>query len=116
MQFVVHPTNRGWTRKAGPIHVRESKSKVQVKVGLGHCAFPFQRVGESQNWQPATKLPETAAKVLKRPLFDAQFNGKNFIIEGGGIEVNGRGIVAHHGGNVISIHPCRCVIQDDRAV
>src|SRR5208283_1383548 len=30
-------------------------------------------------------------KLLKKPLFNAQFNGRNFVIEGGGIEVNGRG-------------------------
>jgi agmatine deiminase len=32
-----------------------------------------------------------AARLSKRPLFHAQFNGKPFIVEGGGIEVNGRG-------------------------
>ena len=31
------------------------------------------------------------ARLLKQPLFNAQFQGRNFIIEGGGIEVNGRG-------------------------
>ena len=37
------------------------------------------------------KVPETAAKQLKKRLFNAQFAGRNFVIEGGGIELNGKG-------------------------
>jgi len=36
-------------------------------------------------------VPETAAKLLGKPLFHAQCGGKDFVIEGGGIELNGRG-------------------------
>ena len=84
VRFVVHPTNRGWTRDSGPIHVKRKNDKAIVH-------FHFNAWAKYSNWQFDTKVPETAAKVLKRPLFDAQFNGKKFIIEGGGIEVNGRG-------------------------
>lgn len=93
VQFVVHPTNRGWTRDSGPIHVKRSpKSKVpSPKSDLAIVHFHFNAWAKYKNWQLDTKVPETAAKVLKRPLFDAQFNGKKFVIEGGGIEVNGRG-------------------------
>jgi len=84
VQFVVHPTNRGWTRDSGPIHVKRKSEKAIVH-------FHFNAWAKYNNWQLDTKVPETAAKLLKRPLFDAQFNGKKFIIEGGGIEVNGRG-------------------------
>lgn len=88
VQFVVHPTNRGWTRDSGPIHVRRGKGS---KADLAIVHFHFNAWAKYKNWQLDTKVPETAAKVLQRPLFNAQFNGKNFIIEGGGIEVNGRG-------------------------
>jgi len=84
VQFVVHPTNRGWTRDSGPIHVKRKTEKAIVH-------FHFNAWAKYSNWQLDTKVPETAAKILKRPLFDAQFNGKKFVIEGGGIEVNGRG-------------------------
>jgi agmatine deiminase len=53
--------------------------------------FHFNAWAKYSNWQLDTKVPETAAKLLRRPLFNAQFNGKKFIIEGGGIEVNGQG-------------------------
>ena len=93
VQFVVHPTNRGWTRDSGPIHIRKiPESRVQSpKSALAIVHFHFNAWAKYRNWQLDTRVPETAAKVLKRPLFDAQFNGKKFIIEGGGIEVNGRG-------------------------
>jgi agmatine deiminase len=84
VQFVVHPTNRGWTRDSGPIHVKCNSEKAIVH-------FHFNAWAKYSNWQLDTKVPETAARLLKRPLFDAQFNGKKFVIEGGGIEVNGRG-------------------------
>src|SRR3989440_4206709 len=29
VEFIVHPTNRGWTRDSGPIFLRSPKSKVQ---------------------------------------------------------------------------------------
>jgi agmatine deiminase len=91
VQFVVHPTNRGWTRDSGPIHVtRNAKRGARIRdKAIVH--FHFNAWAKYKNWQLDTRVPETAAKLLSRPLFDAQCNGKDFIIEGGGIEVNGRG-------------------------
>ena len=36
-------------------------------------------------------MPERASRQLGLPLFDAQCRGRPFVLEGGGIEVNGRG-------------------------
>jgi len=94
VQFVVHPTNRGWTRDSGPIHVRRKRSTSNTQHPTPNAAiahFHFNAWAKYRNWQLDTKVPETAAKLLKRPLFDARFNGKKFVIEGGGIEVNGCG-------------------------
>ncbi|MSU56715.1 MAG: agmatine deiminase family protein [Pedosphaera sp.] len=96
VQFVVHPTNRGWTRDSGPIHVvrKHPTSNIQHPTSNEETAivhFHFNAWAKYKNWQLDTKVPETAAKVLKRRLFDAQFNEKKIVIEGGGIEVNGRG-------------------------
>ncbi len=111
VQFVVHPTNRGWTRDSGPIHVKRRSGRDALprvladrQVGpTGETAivhFHFNAWAKYKNWQLDTKIPETAAKLLKRPLFNAQrevktqnskLETRNFVIEGGGIEVNGRG-------------------------
>ena len=93
VEFVIHPTNRGWTRDTGPIFVRKSpKPKVknrESETAIVH--FHFNAWAKYKNWQRDTRVPETAARLLKQRLFNAQVNGRNFILEGGGIEVNGRG-------------------------
>lgn len=96
VEFIVHPTNRGWTRDSGPIFVRREHptSNTQHPTSKGETAivhFHFNAWAKYRNWQLDTKVPETAARLLKKRLFDARFNGKKFVIEGGGIELNGRG-------------------------
>jgi agmatine deiminase len=100
IQFVMHPTNRGWTRDTGPIFVKKSpKSKVQnPKSETAIVHFHFNGWAKYGNWRKDTKVPETAAKLLGKKLFHAvastqnsKFKIQNFVIEGGGIELNGRG-------------------------
>ena len=91
VEFVVHPTNRGWTRDSGPIHVKRKAESGKRKTETAIVHFHFNAWAKYNDWQKDTRVPETAATLLKKPLFDAQFNGKRFTIEGGGIEVNGRG-------------------------
>lgn len=86
VDFIIHPTNRGWTRDAGPIFV---KSRSKSETAIVH--FHFNGWAKYDDWQKDRKVPETAAKYLKKKLFIAQINGKPFVLEGGGIDVNGRG-------------------------
>jgi agmatine deiminase len=102
VQFVMHPTNRGWTRDSGPIFVRRKarspgfsrsgnrlKAELPTETAIVH--FHFNAWAKYDDWQKDRKVPETAARLLKKPLFNAEFNGRDFVIEGGGIDVNGRG-------------------------
>ena len=89
VDFIVHPTNRGWTRDSGPIHVVRKGKPGRRDKAIVH--FHFNAWAKYDDWQKDTRVPEVAAKFLKRPIFDAQFKGKKFVIEGGGIETNGRG-------------------------
>jgi agmatine deiminase len=178
VQFIVHPTNRGWTRDTGPIFVRrhlpspltplpsDGRGEKQracagkakgvrytnrlTKIPPSHepalrsrrgneadsmdsqglppphvggygsgvqCAnlswekslpegegraeggpmetaivhFHFNAWAKYPDWQKDRKVPETAARLLGKQLFHAQHDGKPFVLEGGGIEVNGRG-------------------------
>ncbi|MEJ0088490.1 MAG: agmatine deiminase family protein [Limisphaerales bacterium] len=91
IKFVVHPTNRGWTRDTGPIFVKRKNETAIVH-------FHFNGWAKYDNWRRDTKVPETAAKLLGKKLFHAvapiqnsKFKTQNFVIEGGGIELNGRG-------------------------
>ena len=86
VEFILHPTNRGWTRDTGPIFVRRG---VRGETAIVH--FHFNAWAKHDDWQKDRRVPETAAKLLGKRLFNAECNGKDFVIEGGGIEVNGRG-------------------------
>jgi len=100
VEFVVHPTNRGWTRDSGPIFVKRKHPTSNIQHPTSNTAivhFHFNAWAKYDDWQKDTKVPETAAKLLKKPIFNAQFNGKSFVIEGGGIEVNGRGTLLTRG-------------------
>src|SRR5215471_13336837 len=69
VEFIVHPTNRGWTRDSGPIFVKRKKETAIVH-------FHFNAWAKYPNWQKVRKVPETAARLLKRKLFNAEFQGK----------------------------------------
>lgn len=84
VEFIVHPTNRGWMRDSGPVFVRRKRETAIVH-------FHFNAWAKYPDWQKDRRVPETAAKLLSKPLFHAEAGGRPFVIEGGGIDVNGRG-------------------------
>jgi agmatine deiminase len=90
IRFIVHPTNRGWMRDTGPIFVRKSEiGNRKSEIAIVH--FHFNAWARDNHWRKDRKIPEMAARLLREKLFRAEFDGKPFILEGGGIEVNGRG-------------------------
>ena len=90
IRFVTYPTDRGWTRDTGPIFALKAESRKQ-KAESAIVHFHFNGWAKYSNWHKDTKIPEIAAKLLGKKLFHAESGGKPFVIEGGGIEVNGRG-------------------------
>lgn len=84
IRFVTHPTNRGWTRDTGPIFVKRKNETAIVH-------FHFNGWAKYDNWRKDTRVPQTAAKLLGKKLFHAEHDGTPFVIEGGGMELNGRG-------------------------
>jgi agmatine deiminase len=88
VECIVHPTNRGWTRDSGPICVRRRQGR-RSETAIVH--FHFNAWAKYDDWQKDRRVPETAARHLGQRLFNAQCGGRDFTIEGGGLEVNGRG-------------------------
>ena len=84
VEFIVHPTNRGWTRDSGPVFVRRKHTSAIVH-------FHFNAWAKYDDWQKDRRVPETAARHLRKRLFDARAGDRPFVLEGGGIDVNGRG-------------------------
>lgn len=91
VHFVVHPTDRSWTRDSGPIFVRRRTGGPAGRARLAIVHFHFNGWAKYRNWRRDTRVPQTAARLLKLPLFDARIGGRPFVLEGGGIEVNGHG-------------------------
>jgi agmatine deiminase len=103
IEFVVHPTNRGWMRDTGPVFVRRSPKSIRLgqaparrkvqspKAETAIVHFHFNAWAKDNYWRKDRKIPDMAARLLGKKLFRAEFGGEPFVLEGGGIEVNGRG-------------------------
>jgi agmatine deiminase len=88
VEFIVHPTNRSWTRDSGPVFVRRRVGR-NSETAIVH--LHFNAWAKYRDWRKDRRVPETASRRLGKRLFHAQANGREFVLEGGGIEVNGRG-------------------------
>jgi len=87
VRFVRHPTNRGWTRDSGPVFVRRSVRPSETAIVHLH----FDAWAKYRDWAKDRRVPEAAARVLGKRLFRARVGRRAFVLEGGGIDVNGRG-------------------------
>jgi len=87
VQFIIHPTDRGWTRDSGPICIRRGGKTPETAF----VHFHFNAWAKYPDWQQDRKVPEVAARLLGKRLFNAEYQGRDFVIEGGAIDVNGRG-------------------------
>jgi len=88
VDFVVQPTNRGWMRDSGPVFVRRYEGS-RLETAIVH--FHFNAWAKYSNWRKDRRVPEMAAKRLDKQLFDARCGQRPFVLEGGGIDVNGHG-------------------------
>jgi agmatine deiminase len=84
VEFIRHPTNRSWTRDSGPVFVRRNGESAIVH-------FHFNAWAKYPDWQKDRRVPDTAARLLGKTLFRARCQGREFVLEGGGIDVNGCG-------------------------
>jgi agmatine deiminase len=84
VRFFSFPTNRGWTRDTGPIFVRR-------EGGLAIARFQFNGWARYSNWRRDNRLAERAARALRLPLVPVEHRGRAVVLEGGSIDVNGRG-------------------------
>jgi agmatine deiminase len=88
VSFHRFPTDRIWTRDCGPIFVREGKRQ---RIAISR--FRFNAWAKYPDWKRDDKVPERAAKKLGLPLLPAVHNGREVVLEGGAIDVNGAGTI-----------------------
>jgi agmatine deiminase len=87
VDFVIHPTNRGWTRDSGPLFVKQREEPAETAI----VHFHFNAWAKYPDWRKDRRVPERAAQVFNKRLFKACVGRRPFVLEGGGIDVNGRG-------------------------
>ncbi|MCE9615735.1 MAG: agmatine deiminase family protein [Lentisphaerae bacterium] len=82
------PTNRNWTRDAGPIFVRSGRGRRgQVVV----ADFGFTAWAKYGNWRKDDAVAGMAARRLRLPRIVPEHQGRRVVLEGGAIDLNGRG-------------------------
>ncbi len=105
LRFHRWPTNRGWLRDSGPIFVTR-KSK-QASFGAPHLPgladvgplaltnWRFNAWAKYGNWKLDNEIPSNVEKLLRiraiEPTFPVRGRERRIVLEGGSIDVNGRG-------------------------
>ncbi|ASV30567.1 agmatine deiminase family protein [Maribacter cobaltidurans] len=84
VSFIIHKTNRSWMRDSGPIIVKNNGKLEAIN-------FNFNGWAKYNNWQLDKHVPAVVSDFLKVPLTQATYKGNKVILEGGALEVNGKG-------------------------
>ena len=84
VEWFIIPTNRAWLRDSAPIFVRDGKSQAMVD-------WRFNAWAKYSNWKLDNALPEAINKKLKLSRIEPIHRGKCVVLEGGSIDVNGKG-------------------------
>lgn len=84
ISYIVYKTNRSWMRDSGPIIVYNGSEREALN-------FNFNGWAKYKNIQLDKLVPEKVATHLGLPLTQVTYKGKPVIVEGGAIDVNGRG-------------------------
>ncbi len=92
VEFFRWPTDRNWMRDSGPIFVlRRDPRRARAERELAIVDFHFNGWARYDNWRKDRRVPRRASRALGLPLFEAKYGTRKFVLEGGGIDVNGRG-------------------------
>jgi agmatine deiminase len=87
VQLVVLPTDRGWTRDMGPAFVRRENPSPEIAL----VRFRFNGWAKYPDWRLDDDVPEQVARSQSGRVFRAQVGSRDVVLEGGSIDVNGRG-------------------------
>lgn len=79
------PTDRGWMRDSGPICVKNAAGEVAFNN------FAFNGWAKYTNYKKDAQIVARANKSLQKQIFLPTHNGRHVVLEGGSIDVNGRG-------------------------
>jgi len=84
VDLIIAPTNRSWLRDSAPVFVSDGKQRTLLD-------WRFNAWAKYDNWQSDDKVPECVKKFLDLPSVQPEHQGRRVVLEGGSIEVNGKG-------------------------
>ena len=84
VSFIIHKTNRSWMRDSGPIIVQTGTKREALN-------FNFNGWAKYKNINLDKLVPAKVGEFLKLPVTQVLYKGKPVIVEGGAIDVNGKG-------------------------
>ncbi|MDX6181467.1 agmatine deiminase family protein [Flavobacterium sp. Fl-77] len=84
VSFIIYKTNRSWMRDSGPIIVKNGTKREALN-------FNFNGWAKYKNYQLDKLVPSKIADFIDVPLTQVMYKGKPVIVEGGAIDVNGKG-------------------------
>ena len=84
ISFIVYKTNRSWMRDSGPIVVKNGAKSEALN-------FNFNGWAKYNNYQLDKHVPKQVSDFLNIPLTQVMYKGKPVVLEGGALEVNGKG-------------------------
>ncbi|MDX1975504.1 MAG: agmatine deiminase family protein [Rickettsiales bacterium] len=86
VDFYIIPTDRVWLRDSGPIFVRDAKNR------LAMMDWRFNAWAKYSNHKKDDKVPEQIGAYFKKHArIQPMHKGKRVVLEGGSIDVNGKG-------------------------
>src|SRR5262249_51694906 len=85
VDFFHVPTNRGWIRDFGPIFVRNQKGETAV------TNWHFNAWAKYDDWKNDDAANAKRAQELNWDMWSPEFRNRRVVLEGGSIDVNGRG-------------------------
>lgn len=84
VDFIIAKTNRSWLRDSAPTFVYNDKKRLLLD-------WQFNAWAKYDDWQQDDKVPHVVEKYLKLPRVRPHRKGHRVVLEGGAIEVNGKG-------------------------
>lgn len=82
-------TDRVWARDFGPIFVLPAGGGRAERPTIAR--FRFNAWAKYRDWRHDDQIPERVADALMLPLWPVKRNGRDVVLEGGSIDVNGAG-------------------------
>jgi agmatine deiminase len=89
VEFHRFPTDRIWCRDAGPIWLTRGGAAPARAI----AGFKFNAWAKYPDWRKDARTPARAARALSVPLLPIRRAGREVVLEGGAIDVNGRGTI-----------------------